>query len=223
MIQNKVVLKDGYPEELLKEAIAHIENELEYKYYTADAEEGLSYFKKYETNGGLAQFLRDEYKVSTDAEVSAKIEAQAKASILPIMKIYAVANVLKDEASTKFPAQLEANKFLYDDTKTGDAEYSVYDLQKYYADHFYFDAEAYKGLKELVGKKAFNESEQGWGGETNIRAAIQITNILDYLLMANRVEGEEEGHYEYKYTEDGKLDFLNIKYSIKGETESAGE
>ncbi len=225
LIQNKVVLKDGYPEELLKEAIAHIENELEYKYYTADAEEGLSYFKKYETNGGLAQFLRDEYKVSTDAEVSAKIEAQAKASILPIMKIYAVANVLKDEASAKFPAQVEANKFLYDDTKTGDAEYSVYDLQKYYADHFYFDAEAYKGLKELVGKKAFNESEQGWGGETNIRAAIQITNILDYLLMANRVEGEEEGHYEYKYTEDGKLDFLNIKYSIKSETntESAGE
>ncbi len=219
MIQKNVILKESnkYPEGLLEEAIAHLENQYEYEFHTGtNSSTGLTYYEEYEDNGGFDAFL--EAQIAKDGA----LEKQAKELVLPIIQIYVVAKALAPEADAKMPGQIEANKFLYDEENYDGADYSEYDEALFFANHFYFDDAALKDYKDLIGKKAV-EQNLNYYGESNVRAAIQITNILDYLLMANRVETGEDDHkhYEYKYTEDGKyLDFFNIKYSIKSETTS---
>ena len=216
LIKKNVILKetDKYPEGLIDEAVAHLENQYEHEFYTGtNSSTNKTYYEEYEDNGGYDAFL--EAQIAKDGS----LEKQAKELVLPIIQIYVAAKAIATLANEngKMVSQIKANKFLYDEENYDGADYSEYDEAIFFAEHFYFDDDALKDYKKLVGKKAV-EQNLDYYGESNIRAAIQITNILDFLLMANRVETGEDDHkhYEYKYTEDGKyIDFLNIKYSIK--------
>lgn len=211
LIETKVSVK-SYPETLLKEAKEHLYNEYEYKFYTADDETTKqSIYSKYE--GNFDNYLVAVTSASDLSNVDAKIEAKAKSYIEPIMKLYVVAAALEADAEAKMDAQIEENKFAY-------AEGEELDTVKYFAKNFYVNDEAIEGYKKMISPKTY-ESYVDSEGEANVRAALQITNIFDYLLMTKRTAADEadshgHNHAKINYT-DGKIAFYNIAYTIKAD------
>ncbi len=211
LIETKVSVK-SYPETLLKEAKEHLYNEYEYKFYTADDETTKqSIYSKYE--GNFDNYLVAVTSASDLSNVDAKIEAKAKSYIEPIMKLYVVAAALEADAEAKMDAQIEENKFAY-------AEGEELDTVKYFAKNFYINDEAVEGYKKMISPKTY-ESYVDSEGEANVRAALQITNIFDYLLMTKRTAADKadthgHNHAKINYT-DGKIAFYNIAYTIKAD------
>lgn len=221
LIDKNVVSNGKYPEQLVEEAKDHLYNQYEYEFYndTVDGKTGsASIYSAY--NGVFDDYLVKITGAANIDGVDAKIDAKAKEAILPIMKVYFVAKMFEEDAELKMPAQIEENKFAY--LEEDGTEGLALDVTRHFASNFYLDDEAFEEYKELVGKKDFENSQDYYGGETNIRAAIQFTNLFDYLLMSRRAEtGEgDHKHAEIQYTEDGKLHFYNIGYVLKDSTES---
>ena len=211
LIDTKVSIS-SYPESLLKEAKEHLYNEYEYKFYTADDETTKeSLYSKYE--GNFDNYLVAVTAASDLSKVDEKIEAEAKSYIEPIIKIYVVSAALEADAESKMTAQIEENLFAY-------AEGEVRDTAKYFAKNFYLNNEAIEGYKKMISYKTY-ESYVDSQGESNVRAALQVTNLFDYLLMTKRTEADEadtHGHNHAKINyADGKLAFYNINYSIKAD------
>lgn len=218
LIQKYAVPSD-YPAELVEEAKAHLYNQYEYEFYNnSDESTGKSYYSEY---GDFDSYLFKVTSTSTMEAVDDKIEEQAKAFVLPVMQIYAAAKVLsEDGASTKLPAQIEANKDAIEDLGEH-SERRELETVEYFAENFYITDEVFKGYKKMVGKREFEANVDSYGGETNVRTAHQVSNIFDYLLMMEYTAAEADGdhaHAEIKYKEvEGKkyLSFYNISYSFK--------
>ena len=109
---------------------------------------------------------------------------------------------------------------VYDFGAIVSAEGEVRDTAKYFAKNFYLNDEAIEGYKKMISYKTY-ESYVDSQGESNVRAALQVTNLFDYLLMTKRTEADEadtHGHNHAKINyADGKLAFYNINYSIKAD------
>lgn len=219
LISTHAVLKesDKYPSELIEEAKAHLYNQYEHDFYTGENETThTSYYSEY--NGDFDAYLVSVTKASNLDGVDAKIEEQAKAFVLPIMKIYAVAKVL-EEGSAVLPQQIADNKAVIEDF----AEHGTrreFETVEFFADNFYITDEVFEEYKKMVGKNEFESAMNSYGGETNIRVAHQVSNIFDYLLMVDydapeAAEGEHV-HAEITYA-DGKLPFYNVSYTIKAD------
>ena len=240
LITNKVTIKT-YPEALLKEAKDHLYNEYEYKFYnekTSSSETAESNYTAY--NGDFDSYLVAVTKAADVNGVDAKIEAEAKTAIEPLIKLYVVCRALAPDANAVMLGQLKANAesagiydadYEYDDTLSAEkneqakkeAEESAkkyQDYEYYCAEHFLFDDEAFKAYKDYYGQANYEQIESEYG-ETNIRAALQVDRLFDYLLNAKLTKSDEEdGHAETVY-EDGKLAFYNISYTIKAEDKDA--
>ncbi len=219
LINKHAVLKesDKYPTELIEEAKAHLYNQYEHDFYTGENETThTSYYSEY--NGDFDAYLVSVTKASGLDGVDAKIEEQAKAFVLPIMKIYAVAKVLKDGAAV-LPQQIADNKAVIEDF----AEHGTrreFETVEFFAENFYITDEVFEEYKNMVGKNEFESAMDSYGGESNIRVAHQISNIFDYLLMVDydapdAAEGEH-AHAKITYV-DGKIPFYNVSYTIKAD------
>lgn len=240
LITNKVTIKT-YPEALLKEAKDHLYNEYEYKFYnekTSSSETAESNYTAYD--GNFDSYLVAVTKASGIDGVDAKIEAEAKKAIDPIIKLYVVSKALASDADARMLDQLKANAesagiydadYEYNDALSAekneqakkDAEESAkkYQEYEYYcAEHFLFDDEAFKAYKDYYGQANYDQIESEYG-ETNIRAALQADRLFDYLLNTKLEKSEDEdGHAETVY-ENGKLAFYNIGYTIKADDADA--
>ncbi len=227
LIDTHAVLKESnrYPAELIEESKAHLYNQYEHDFYTGENETThTSYYSEY--NGDFDAYLVSVTKASSLDGVDAKIEEQAKAFVLPIMKIYAVAKVL-EEGSAVLSQQIADNKAVIEDFADHGTR-REFETVEFFAKNFYITDEVFEEYKKMVGKNEFESAMNSYGGETNIRIAHQVSNIFDYLLMVDYDEPEaaegEHVHAEitYKELEGGEkvVPFYNVSYTIKSESNS---
>lgn len=243
LIEKKVTIKT-YPEKLLNEAKDHLYNEYEYKFYNdkvSSSNDAESNYIAY--NGDFDAYLVAVTKASGIDGVDAKIEAEAKDYIAPVIKLYVVAKALASDANAVMLDQLKANAesagiydvdYEYDDNLSAEkneqakkeAEEAAKKFQEYEyycAEHLVFDDEAFKAYKDYYGQANYEQIESQYG-ETNIRAALQVDRLFDYLLSAKLEKSEHGGHSHAETVyEDGKLAFYNIDYVIKAETDDKDE
>lgn len=241
LINNKVTIKT-YPEALLKEAKDHLYNEYEYKFYnekTSSSETAESNYTAYD--GNFDSYLVAVTKASGIDGVDAKIEAEAKKAIEPLIKLYVVAKALAPDANAVMLDQLKANAesagiydadYEYNDALSAekneqakkeaeDAAKKYQDYEYYCAEHFLFDDEAFKAYKDYYGQANYEQIESEYG-ETNIRAALQADRLFDYLLNTKLEKSDAEDEHAHAETvyENGKLAFYNIGYTIKADTDA---
>ena len=224
---------NSYPEALVKEAKDHLYNEYEYKFYnenTSTSTNAESNYKAY--NGDLDAYMVAVTKASNIDGVDAKIEEEAKEFVDPIIKIYVVSKALADDANAVMLDQLKAKEFIYDadyeyddsiseeanEKAKAEAEESAEKYKEYEfwcAEHFLFDDEAFDKYKEYYGQSNYESIESQYG-ETNIRTALQVDRLFDYLLSAQVEEHSHDGHSHesYVYEDGGKLNFYNIGYVL---------
>ncbi|MBQ8321132.1 MAG: hypothetical protein IJX92_02055 [Clostridia bacterium] len=232
----KSVKINSYPEALVKEAKDHLYNEYEYKFYnenTSTSTNAESNYKAY--NGDLDAYMVAVTKASDIDGVDAKIEEEAKEFVDPIIRIYVVSKALADDANAVMFDQLKAKEFIYDadyeyddsiseeanEKAKAEAEESAQkykDYEFWCAEHFLFDDEAFDKYKEYYGQSNYESIESQYG-ETNIRTALQVDRLFDYLLSAKVEEHSHDGHSHesYVYEDGGKLQFYNITYTLKAD------
>ena len=240
LIQESVKV-NSYPEALVKEAKDHLYNEYEYKFYnenTSTSTNAESIYTKY--NGDLDAYMVAETKASDISGVDAKIEEQAKAFVEPIIQIYVVSKALADDANAVMLNQLKAKEFIYDadyeyddsisaeanEKAKAEAEESAKkykDYEFWCAEHFLFDDEAFDKYKEYYGQSNYESIESQYG-ETNIRTALQVDRLFDYLLSAKVEEHSHDGHSHesYVYEDGGVLQFYNVTYTLKADKTEGG-
>ena len=227
---------NSYPEALVKEAKDHLYNEYEYKFYnenTSTSTNAESNYKAY--NGDLDAYMVAVTKASDINGVDAKIEEEAKAFVEPVIQIYVVSKALADDANAVMLDQLKAKEFIYDadyeyddsiseeanEKAKAEAEESAKkykDYEFWCAEHFLFDDEAFDKYKEYYGQSNYESIESQYG-ETNIRTALQVDRLFDYLLSAKVEEHSHDGHSHesYVYEDGGKLQFYNVTYTLKAD------
>ena len=232
----KSVKINSYPEALVKEAKDHLYNEYEYKFYnenTSTSTNAESNYKAY--NGDLDAYMVAVTKASDIDGVDAKIEEEAKEFVDPIIRIYVVSKALADDANAVMFDQLKAKEFIYDadyeyddsiseeanEKAKAEAEESAQkykDYEFWCAEHFLFDDEAFDKYKVYYGQSNYESIESQYG-ETNIRTALQVDRLFDYLLSAKVEEHSHDGHSHesYVYEDGGKLQFYNITYTLKAD------
>lgn len=228
-----VIKKDQYPEELLEEFREHIYEEYEYEYYTGKDSKG-TYYSQYDE---LDTFLSEVKAKDYDKDINKAIDAAAKKYLNPIIKVFFIANVMKDTAAEKFLAdvRLDIEQGAYDahyeddDTLTEKenkkarekAEKTAKENQENAlenAQYFIINNDYMKFYKKQVGNAAYNRLIKDYG-DINLRASFQFNRLFSYFTSANLEMGEDGDHVETKYTEgEGvMLDFRNVKYSIKAD------
>lgn len=232
---------NSYPDALVKEAKDHLYNEYEYKFYndkTSTSQNAESIYTKY--NGDLDAYMVAVTKAADINGVDAKIEAEAKTFVEPIIQIYVVSKALADDADAVMLDQLKAKEFIYDadyeyndaiskeanDKAKAEAEETAKkykDYEFWCAEHFLFDDEAFDKYKEYYGQSNYESIESQYG-ETNIRTALQVDRLFDYLLSAKVEEHSHDGHSHesYVYEDGGKLQFYNITYTLKADKTEGG-
>ena len=229
------VNEDAIPESLLKEFSKIVYEAYEYDYYTGKygSSTTVTNYAQFSENGGLDAFLK--YKLGDD--IDAAIAKEAKAQIVPIVKIFVVSNFYAEAAEAAMPGYIEENKavgdyevdeqsykdyygedkyekYYKDALKSAEKEYE-YDLKQ--ASNFIVDDAYLRAYKRSVGAAAYRQDLKTYG-KTNLRVAFQFDNLFHYLTATNRVESEDGDHAEVKYvTRDGAnyLDFKNVTYTIK--------
>ena len=251
-------IKDGivYPEKLLKEFKEHLYESYEYKYYNEDYKDTSSSssststskesnYKHYKDIGGLQAYLKAATGASdtTKAAIDAAIEAEAKAAIDPLLKLYAVAQALDAKASAKLVEyvnkDIEAGVYAvrYDDEDDlsekekkqaeKNAEKNKEDALKS-AGNFLITDKALKNYKKSIGSSAYRKLEDQLG-EINIRASLQFNNLFYYLTCTELYDNKEDNQTDIKYTNNdstedkGQIDFRTIKYTIFVEEADDGE
>lgn len=235
LITKKVTIKT-YPEALLKEAKDHLYNEYEYKFYNDKVSSSSTAESNYTAyNGVFEDYLVAVTKASGMDGVDAKIEAEAKKAIEPIIKLYVVAKAMASDADKVMLDQLKANAeagifdsgYEYSDDLSAeeneklkkDADEAAKKYQDYVygtADDLVVDDEAFEDYKNYYGKES-TEQYVKENGETNVRAALQFDRLFDYFLSAKLEKSDDDdahAHAEIAY-ENGKLAFYNIVYTLE--------
>ena len=237
----KYVTVVKYPEEIVKEFSDHIYEEYEYKFYKEKRantdESNYKYFR-----GDLEAYLKDAF--SADDYMSA-IEKKAKEYLDPMIKIYVVAKAFDARgAQAEFAQFVEADILagVYDAHYVEDEELSAEenaeakaeaeetakenkDYVREDAKYFFINDEAFDAFKDSQGSSYSDLVEMY--GERNIRAALQVSKLLDYLVgtQYDVTEHDGEWHTEAKceLVEDAdgnkfyKIIFHNslVQYTIK--------
>ncbi len=215
-IVEKNVKVTSYPEALIKEAVAHLENEYEYKFYNENVSSSSTAESNYKAYGGdFDAYMVAVTKASNIDGVPAKLEAEAKDYVKPIIQLYVASKALASDAEANFLAQLKENAFVYEDDE--DAR----DFAYYCAENFVVDNDVLKKYKEIYGQNNYDIYVDGYG-ESNFRTSLQSNNFFDYLLATKREEKKDGDHSHAEHTyKDGKINFYNIGYVIKADTDGA--
>ena len=250
LIDKYVTIKD-YPAEMVKEFAEHIYEEYEYQFYTGkyttsstttSTESNYAHY-----NGSLEAYLKD---VTGNSDYNAAIDAEAKAQLAPLLKIFALSAAIEGSSEIDIVAIMKA----YTQADEAAGAYKIYSheghshseaeaaeeekkMREAYenalsdAEHFLVDDDALKAYKKYVGKANYNSYIENYG-ETNIRAALQLNRLMYYLLSTN-VTYDEDGNktINYKTVGEGEnativLDFRTISYVFvedTEETETEGE
>ncbi len=235
LIDESVKVK-GYPTELLEEYIEHLYEEYEYNYYKGDFDSKTSNYEKY---ASFTAYLEGTLKVKGQDKIDEAIEKEAKAYLDPIIKVFVVAKACKDDAVT---AMSGANGYIeldiaggaykvdeeaYRDTYGDAADKKIEEAKKNAeesiksareeAGMFIVDDAYMNRYKKEIGNAYYNQLIEE-NGDINLRTAFQFNRLFYYLTSTDLEFNEEEGHSEYKYTEDGKfLSFRTVKYTIKAD------
>ena len=199
----------SYPQEIVDEFADHIYEEYEYKFYKekrgSTDESNYSYFK-----GDIEAYFKDAFKSD---DYMGEIEKKAKEYLAPMMKVYAVAEAFdKDGAQAEFAAFVEANIAAgvydshYEDDETLSAEENAEareeakeadEENKQYlrddAKYFLLTEDAYDVFRETQGS-TIGDLEDMYG-ERNIRMALQLTKLLDYLVGTKYEVTEHDGEW----------------------------
>jgi len=242
---NVAKVKD-YPEKLVKKFSKHLYDSYEEKFYKEEykaegstTSSGESNYKHYD--GDFDAYLA----VATGASkynnnVDAAIEAEAKAAIEPLLKLYAIAKLLDDKGAAKEVVSFimsDINNRAYDVNYTYDETLSEKENKKAEekakeqaretreealknAENFLVTDEVYKDYKKALGSTAARQYEKEYG-EINIRAALQFNRLFYYLASTELEYDEEEEHPHTAYkliVDDGEvtkvLSFKNLSYTI---------
>ena len=212
LLVEKYVTVNSYPEKLIKEAVEHLKNEYEYKFYNENVSSTEGAQSNYTAHGGsFDAYIRSVYKLDTTAskaDVEAKLVAEAQDYVKPIIQLYVASNALAATAEASMKAQLDENAFKFEDDNEKEFAY-------YCAENFMVDDDALKAYKKIFGKSNYDIYVENYG-EANFRTSLQANNFYDYLLSAKLAETKDgdHSHAEYTYAE-GKIAFYNIGYSIK--------
>jgi len=245
LVQDSVKV-NSYPEKLVKEYKEHIYDTYEYEYYkgttTSDSTTGSS-VSNYETYENLNAYIIKQLNVSSEDQIDSAIEAKAKASIEPLIKIYVVAKACEADALAVLPGfvkqDVDAGKYdvnvheleeTYGDAaadKIADAEEQAEETKTYVledAERFIINDQYIKAYKKRVGNASYDNFVKSYG-EINLRAYFQFDKLFYYLTYASYEldMSDGHGHEEYKYTTiDGVdyIDFKTVKYTIKAEADA---
>ena len=250
LIDKYVTIKD-YPAEMVKEFAEHIYEQYEYEFYTgkyttsSSTTSTESNYAHY--NGSLEAYLKDK---TGNSDYNAAIDAEAKAQLNPLLKIFALSAEIEGNSEiditaimksyTQADEQAGAYKiYSHEGHGHGEAEAAeeekqmkeAYENALSDAEHFLVDDDALKAYKNYVGKANYKNYIESYG-ETNIRAALQLNRLMYYLLSTN-VTYDEDGNktINYKTVGEGEnatsvLDFRTISYVIvedEKETETEAE
>lgn len=230
-----------YPEEIVEEFAEHIYEEYEYKFYKekrgSTDESNYSYFK-----GDIEAYFKDALKAD---DYMSEIDKKAKEYLAPMMRIYAVAEAFdKAGAQAEFASFVEANILagVYDARYEDDDELSAeenaearaeaeesaqenIDYLREDAKYFLITEDAYDVFRDSQGS-TIGDLEDMYG-ERNIRAALQTTKLLDYLVGTKYEVSEHDGEWHTEpltktvTADDGselvEIVFHNslIKYTVK--------
>ena len=204
LIMDKVKVV-SYPEEIVKEFSEHIYEEYEYKFYkekrSGSDESNYKYFK-----GDIEAYLKDALKSD---DYMAAIEKEAKEYLEPMIKIYTVAKAFdKDGAQKLLAAFVEADikagvydaHFNEDDDLTAEEKDEAKktatenkEAARNNAKYFYVDNEAFKAFKKEQGSGYDDLAE--YYGERNIRAALQINKLFDFLVGTQYEVTQHDGDW----------------------------
>ncbi len=215
----------GYPETLVKETVEHITNEYEYKFYkenTSTSSNAESNYSAYD--GDFNKYLIATLKADSKDDIPAKLNAEAKELVKPIIQLYVVAKALAADAEAVMKTQLDDNSFRFGEDFGNYYSYSSdIDDNKafayYCAENFVVTNATFEKFKDIYGDILFENYVSSYG-EANLRTSMQANNLFDYLLSAKLSEKKDGDHAHAEYTyKDGKLDLYNISYSIKVEAE----
>ncbi len=196
----------AYPEKLVKEFRDHLYEEYEYEFYKGDFDSKTTNYDKY---GNLNAYLIATLKLKDISELDGVLNEKAKEYIKPMLQIYAVAKGINAEASKKLSSYLEADIKAGKYTNEDDIDF----LRKV-SGSLVVDKAYMKQYKKYVGSAVYRDNIDTYG-EINLRVAEQTNVLLGYLLSCDITY--EDGHGEVNYTEDGKVAFRTLKYSIKVE------
>ncbi len=230
----------SYPEDLLKEYCDHIYETYEYEFYKGDFDTDSSNRDEY---GTLQNYLETTLSVVGKDKINEAIEKEAKEALEPIIKIFLVAQMCKDEAVAALSGE---NGYVELDIKGGVYEVDEDSVRELYgdmadekiaeleetakeniesaradADKFLVDDDYMKDYKKEVGSTYYKQLCEDYG-EINLRMTFQVNRLFYYLTSANVQFNETEGVSEYKYTDDGCfIDFRTVKYTIAAEETDA--
>lgn len=238
---DKHVTVINYPAEIVEEFSEHIYEEYEYKFYKENRgstdESNYSYFK-----GDIEAYMKDAFKAD---DYMGEIEKKAKEYLAPMMKIYAVAAAFdKAGAQAEFATFVEADiaagvydaRYENDDSLSAEeneearieAEEAAAENKEYLredAKYFLLTDDAFDVFKDSQGS-TYDDLEEIYG-ERNIRAALQTSKLLDYLVGTKYEVTEHDGDMHTEpltktvVAEDGtktiEIVFHNslIKYTVK--------
>ena len=248
-------IKEGivYPEKLLKEFKEHLYESYEHDFYNGTYSSSStststttkeSNYKHY--NGKLQDFLYDktgakDYESKSDTKegrIDLAIDAEAKAAIDPLLKLYAVAKVLDDHGVAEkiveyvnadieaggYDARYEDNDLLTVKENKQAKELAEKNAEKNKEDakenagKFLITDKVFKEYKKSIGASAYRSYEKQYG-ETNIRASLQFNRLFYYLTCTDLYDNTEDNSTDIKYTtpeegEDAKISFRTIKYTF---------
>ena len=226
----------AYPEDLVEEFVDHLYEGYENDFYTGDKDSSTTNYDHY---GDLDTFLKD--KVGDDIDAGLKKEAEA--AIAPMLKIYAAAKALEDDAVIALPTYVDADiaAGVYDADYEDNADLSDKENAKKRAEaeedaeeskttakedatKFLITDKVFKEYKKNVGKATYRVWEEQYG-ERNIRLALQC-NRLFYYLLATDIQKNDDGDMELVYADvtvddvtTKVISFRTLSYSIKAEAE----
>ena len=225
---DNVVKVVDYPKELLKEFKAHIYETYEYEYYKKDFTTGVS---NYSTYPSLTDYILEKTKAASVEEIDGIVEAEAKAAIDPLLKLYAISRLLAENgAADKMVDFVESDiaAGMYDASYAEDAsKKEIKEAKKLAeknqkrlietAENFLMTNKAFKAYKKSIGRASYRQLEAAYG-EINLRAAEQANNLL-YLLTSTEMTKDDGGHFHPKYKTvegaDPVLEFRSVSYSVK--------
>ena len=228
------------PAKLIKEFATALYESYEYDYYTGKYNNSttVTNYDQFSQNGGLDAFLNYKLKTNNSDEVQAALEKQAKAELVPIIKIFVVSKAYEEKAEAVMLSYVEQDEALgmYDVDEQeyidyyGEDEYKSYyksakksaakqlKYDKKMAGRFIVDNAYLRSYKGLIGAAAYRQEIKEYG-KTNLRVGFQFENLFAYLTRTNLEKPEDHVETKYVTREDGVqyLDFVNITYTIKAE------
>ncbi len=241
---NDSVKITSHPKKLVKEYKEHLYDSYEYEYYKGDYNSTISNYEKYDSFDAYLM-SKDVLNVNSPDKIDAAIEAEAKAYIEPIIKIYVVSKAVEADALKAMPDYIEqdinegkiyeVDEHSYEETYGDKAADKIAEAKEQAdeskanareeAKKFLIDDAYIKEYKKEIGRAYYRQLTEEYG-EINLRASFQFNKLFYYLTSTNLVESEHDGHKhsEAKYeTIDGNIyiDFRTVQYTIKADDAEA--